>query len=109
MLIPLQQNLLIERNEEVSETVMRKSGIVVPGQVQSMQDEGLVLGTILYAPKDQNMLIDKTRPINEASLAVGDKVWYSKYSTSRILDDRDGFEGKLLDIVALEDVRVLQK
>ena len=104
MIIPLQQNLLIERDENTSKIVETKSGILVSAQAQ--QDEGLIIGTIVAAPKDQNMLIDKTRPLNDVLLAKGDKVWYSRYSTSKILQEEGA---DTYDIVAIEDVRAIVK
>lgn len=105
MIIPLNQNVLIERDEPTSGLIMRKSGIITPsGQVEN---EGLVTGTVLWAPKDQALLIDKDRQINDVPIKVGDKVWYSKYSTGIIADDREGQEGEYLDLVPLEDIRAL--
>lgn len=105
MIIPLNQNVLIERDENKSGLVVRKSGIVTPtGQVEN---EGLVLGVVIAAPKDQNLLIDKDRAINEKHINVGDKVWYSKYSAGLILDDRAEHEGDFLDLVPLEDIRAI--
>lgn len=84
---------------------MRKSGIVTPmGQVEN---EGLVYGTVLWAPKDQNLLIDKERSVNEVRIKVGDRVWYSKYSTGIVMDDRPENEGEYLDLVPLEDIRAI--
>lgn len=105
MIIPLNQNLLVERDNDTSGIVVRKSGIITPaGQVEN---EGLVTGTVLYAPKDQNLLIDKERAINERPIVVGDKVWYSRYSVGIIMDDRDNHEGEFLDLVPLEDLRAI--
>lgn len=105
MIIPLNQNILIERDEKTSKEVVRKSGIVTPtGQVEN---EGLVTGTVLYAPQDQNLLIDKERSVNERPIKVGDKVWYSRYSTGIVMDDREGKEGEFLDLVPLEDIRAI--
>ncbi|MCR4277833.1 MAG: co-chaperone GroES [Candidatus Berkelbacteria bacterium] len=105
MIIPLNQNVLVERDNKTSGIVVRKSGIVTPtGQVEN---EGLVYGTVLSAPKDQNLLIDSTRAINEREVRIGDKVWYSKYSTGLVLDDREGHDGEFLDLVPLEDLRAI--
>jgi co-chaperonin GroES (HSP10) len=105
MIIALNQNVLVERDKDKSNIVVRKSGIVTPtGQVEN---EGLVTGKVLFAPKDQNLLIDKSRPINEREIRVGDVVWYSKYSTGIILDDREGHDGEFLDLVPLEDLRAI--
>lgn len=105
MITPLNQNVLIERDAKTSEEVVRKSGIVTPtGQVEN---EGLVTGTVLHAPKDQNLLIDKSRSINEVELKAGDKVWYSKYSAGLALDDRAATKGNFLDLVPLEDIRAI--
>jgi co-chaperonin GroES (HSP10) len=105
MIIPLNQTVLIERDEKTSKEVVRKSGIVTPtGQVEN---EGLVAGKVLYAPKDQNLLIDKTRPLNERDVRVGDKVWYSKFSVGLVMDDRNEKLGQFLDIVPLEDIKAV--
>lgn len=105
MIIPLNQNVLVERDQQASGYVIRKSGIVTPtGQVEN---EGLVTGTVLYAPKDQNLLIDKERSVNEREIKVGDRVWYSRYSTGIIADDRPEHEGEFLDLVPLEDLRAI--
>jgi co-chaperonin GroES (HSP10) len=105
MIIPLNQTVLIERDEKTSKEVVRKSGIVTPtGQVEN---EGLVAGKVLYAPKDQNLLIDKTRPLNERDVCVGDKVWYSKFSVGLVMDDRNEKLGQFLDIVPLEDIKAV--
>lgn len=105
MIIPLNQNVLVERDKKQSDLIVRKSGIVTPtGQVEN---EGLVTGKVLYAPKDQNLLIDKDRAINERPIAVGDIVWYSRYSTGIVLDDRPDHEGEFLDLVPLEDLRAI--
>lgn len=105
MIIPLNQNVLIERDDKTSKEIVRKSGIVTPtGQVEN---EGLVKGAILYAPKDQNLLIDKSRPVNDVLVKEGDVVWYSRYSTGLVFDDREGKEGKFLDLVPLEDIRAV--
>lgn len=105
MILPLNQNLLIERDKKTSELVVRKSGIVTPqGQVEN---EGLVYGTVLYAPKDQHLLFDKERKVNDKDIEVGDRVWYSRYSAGLILDDREGHEGEFLDLVPLEDLRAV--
>ena len=105
MIIPLNQNLLIERDEKASKFVTRKSGIITPtGQVEN---EGLVTGTVMYAPKDQNLLIDKERTVNDVPIKVGDIVWYSQYSTGLVADDRPEKEGAFLDLVPLEDVRAI--
>jgi len=105
MIIPLNQNVLIERDQESSAFVQRKSGIITPtGQVEN---EGLVNGTVLWAPKDQNLLIDHTRNINEVAIKTGDRVWYSKYSVGIVADDREGHSGEFLDLVPLEDIRAI--
>lgn len=105
MITPLNQNVLVERDRGTSDMIIRKSGIITPkGQVE---DEGLVTGTILWAPKDQNLLIDKERAVNELHLEVGMKVWYSRYSTGIVFDDREEKEGELLDLVPLEDLRAV--
>jgi len=105
MILPLNQNVLIEQDKKTSEDIIRKSGIVTPlGQVES---EGLVMGTVLHAPKDQNLLIDKQRSINEVEIKVGDRVWYSRYSAGLVLDDRDGKQGEILNLVPLEDIRAI--
>lgn len=105
MILPLNQNVLIERDQDTSGIVVRKSGIVSPtGQVEN---EGLITGKVLYAPKDQNLLIDKDRPVNDELVKVGDTAWYSKYSTALVLDDREGHEGDYLDLVPLEDIRAI--
>lgn len=107
MIIPLNQNVLVERDENKSNLVVRKSGIVTPtGQVEN---EGLVYGTVIKAPKDQNLLIDSARAVNEVQIKEGDRVWYSKYSVGLVLDDRDNKEGKFLDLVPLEDLRAIIK
>jgi len=105
MIIPLNQNVLIEKDVAKTEFVTLKSGIVTPtGQVEN---EGLVFGKVIFAPKDQNLLIDKSRALNEVQLKVGDRVWYSKYSAGIIADDREGNVGKFLDLVPLEDIRAI--
>lgn len=105
MILPLNQNVLIEQDKKTSEEIIRKSGIVTPiGQVEN---EGLVMGTVISAPKDQNLLIDKDRSINEAVIKVGDRVWYSRYSAGLILDDREGKQGEILNLVPLEDIRAV--
>ena len=105
MILPLNQTVLIERDEKTSKEVVRKSGIVTPtGQVEN---EGLVTGTVLVAPKDQNLLIDKSRPLNEREVQVGDRVWYSKFSVGLIMDDREDRKGQFLDIVPLEDIKAV--
>lgn len=105
MILPLNQNVLIEQDKKTSEEIIRKSGIVTPlGQVES---EGLVMGTVLHAPKDQNLLIDKQRSINEVEIKVGDRVWYSRYSAGLVLDDREGKQGEILNLVPLEDIRAI--
>lgn len=104
-IVPLNQNLLVERDKKASDLVVRKSGIITPtGQVEN---EGLVTGTVLYAPKDQNLLIDKERSVNEREIKVGDRVWYSRYSTGIVMDDREGHEAEFLDLVPLEDLRAI--
>lgn len=104
-IIPLNQNCLVERNKQQSDIVVRKSGIITPtGQVEN---EGLVTGTVLVAPKDQNLLIDKERAVNDRPLKDGDIVWYSKYSTGLVLDDREEHDGEFLDLVPLEDIRAI--
>lgn len=100
-LIPLGQHCLIERDKEVSEWMQSKSGILIKDSVQ--EDEGLVFGTILKAPKDQNLFVDASRPINEIEIKPDMKVWYSKYSGKRVLDWRKT-DGSMLDIVPLEDL-----
>lgn len=102
----LNQSVLIERNKKKSDDlIVRKSGIVTPkGQVET---EGLVVGTVLVAPTDQNLLIDKSRAINDYTLKAGDQVWYSTYSAGLILDDREEKMGAFLDIVPLEDIRAV--
>jgi co-chaperonin GroES (HSP10) len=100
-LVPLGQHVLIERDTEVSEWMTSKSGILTPQSV--IEDEGLVFGTILSAPKDQNLLVDKDRPINEITIEKGMKVWYSKYSAKRVIDWRKK-DGTMLDVVPLEDL-----
>ena len=105
MILPLNQNVLIERDEKTSKEVVRKSGIVTPaGQVEN---EGLVTGTVLYAPADQNLLIDKSRAVNDRLITVGDRVWYSKYSVGLVFDDREDKQGEFLDLVPLEDIRAI--
>jgi co-chaperonin GroES (HSP10) len=105
MILPLNQNVLVERDEDKSGLIIRKSGIVTPtGQVEN---EGLVTGKVLYAPKDQNLLIDKARQVNDRLIKEGDVVWYSKYSTGLVLDDRPEKQGKFLDLVPLEDIRAI--
>lgn len=105
MITPLNQNVLIERDVKTSEEIIRKSGIVTPaGQIES---EGLVTGTVLFAPKDQNLLIDKTRSVNEVELKKGDKVWYSRYSAGLVMDDREEKKGQYLDLVPMEDIRAI--
>jgi co-chaperonin GroES (HSP10) len=105
MIIPLNQNVLVERDENKSGIVTRKSGIVTPtGQVEN---EGLVYGVVIHAPKDQNLLIDSNRAVNEVAIKEGDRVWYSRYSVGLVLDDRDNKEGKFLDLVPLEDLRAI--
>jgi len=105
MIIPLNQNCLIERDEKKSDFVVRKSGIITPtGQVEN---EGLVFGTVLRAPKDQNLLIDKERLVNDRVIKNGDRVWYSRYSAGLILDDRKESADEFLDLVPLEDIRAI--
>lgn len=105
MIIPLNQNILIERDDDTTQFVQRKSGIITPtGQVEN---EGLVVGTVLWAPKDQNLLIDKERNVNEVAIKVGDRVWYSKYSVGIVADDREDHTGEFLDLVPLEDIRAI--
>lgn len=105
MIIPLNQNVLVERDEKASGLVIRKSGIITPtGQVEN---EGLVKGLVLKAPKDQNLLIDKTRQLNEVNIKEGDTIWYSRYSAGLVMDDREDKEGKFLDMVPLEDIRAI--
>lgn len=105
MIIPLNQNVLVERDENKSGLIVRKSGIVTPtGQVEN---EGLIIGVVIAAPKDQNLLIDKDRAVNDREIKAGDKIWYSKYSAGLILDDREGREGEFLDLVPLEDIRAI--
>lgn len=105
MIIPLNQNCLIQRDEKKSDFVTRRSGIITPtGQVEN---EGLVYGTVLKAPKDQNLLIDKDRAINEHKIKEGDRVWYSRYSAGIIMDDRKENQGEYLDLVPLEDIRAV--
>lgn len=105
MIKPLTQNVLIERDEKTSNTIIAKTGVILPSG--SIEDEGLIYGTVLVAPKDQNMLIDKGRALSEYIIKESDYVWYSKFSACRILDDRKGKEGNLLDIVPLEDLRAV--
>lgn len=101
----LNQNVLIERDREKSDLVVRKSGIVTPkGQVDT---EGLTIGTVLVAPTDQNLLIDNNRAVNDVRIEPGQKVWYSKYSAGLIFDDREDHEGEFLDMVPLEDLRAV--
>lgn len=100
-LIPLGQHVLIERDPETSEWMQSKSGILTPTGV--VEDEGLVFGTVIQAPKDQNLLVDKTRPINEIEIKPEMKVWYSKYSSKRVIDWRKK-DGSMLDVVPLEDL-----
>ena len=105
MIKPLTQNVLIERDEKVSNTVMAKTGVILPSG--NVEDEGLIYGTVLSVPRDQNMLIDNSRALSEHVLKEGDYVWYSKFSACKILDDRKGKEGSFLDIVPLEDLRAV--
>jgi len=107
MIIPLNQSVLIERTKDKNDLVTLKSGIVTPtGQIEN---EGLVLGKVLKAPKDQNLLIDKSRAINEVELKEGDKVWYSQYSAGIIINDAKEIttENRYLDLVPLEDIRAI--
>jgi len=105
MITPLSQNVLIERDEKSSKVTVRKTGIVTPsGQVEN---EGLLTGIVLFSPKDQNLLIDKDRALNEVRLNEGDRVWYSRFSAGLILDDREGKQGHFLDLVPLEDIRAI--
>lgn len=105
MILPLNQRVLIERDEKTSKEVVRRSGIVTPtGQVEN---EGLVFGTVVHAPKDQNLLIDNSRPLNEREIRVGDRVWYSRFSAGLAMDDREGKEGRFLDLVPLEDIQAV--
>lgn len=109
MIIPLNQSVLIERIKDKENLVTLKSGIVTPtGQIEN---EGLVYGTVLKAPKDQNLLIDKSRKINEVDIKEGDKVWYSQYSAGIILNDKIDVtaDNKYLDLVPLEDIRAIVK
>lgn len=100
-IIPLSQHVLIERDDVTSEWMQSKSGILRPNSVQ--EDEGLMFGTVLHAPKDQNLLVDATRPINEIRIEPGMRVWYSKYSAKRVIDFRKK-DGSLLDVLPLEDI-----
>lgn len=105
MIIPLNQNVLVDRDKERSEFTIRKSGIITPmGQVEN---EGLVTGTVIYAPKDQSLLINQSRKVNDVDVKAGDRVWYSRYSTGIVMDDREGKEGEFLDLVPLEDLRAI--
>lgn len=107
MIIPLNQNVLIEREKNKEKVVTLKSGIVTPtGQIEN---EGLVYGTVLYAPKDQNLLIDNDRKINDVEIKKGDKVWYSQYSAGIILNDSEDVssDNRYLDLVPLEDIRAI--
>jgi len=108
MIIPLNQSVLIERLKDKGSEITLKSGIVTPtGQIEN---EGLVLGKVLKAPKDQNLLIDKSRAINEVEIKTDDKVWYSQYSAGIIVNDKiEGLtsENKYLDLVPLEDIRAI--
>ena len=110
MIIPLNQSVLIERVKDQGHEITLKSGIVTPtGQIEN---EGLVYGKVLYVPKDQYLLIDKSRKINEVDVKVGDKVWYSQYSAGIIKNDVSSeltAENKYLDIVPLEDIRAIVK
>jgi co-chaperonin GroES (HSP10) len=100
-LTPLGQHCLIERDKETSDWMQSKSGIFMPTGV--VEDEGLVFGTVISAPEDQNLLIDKTRPINSITVEKYMKVWYSKYSAKRVIDWRKK-DGSMLDVVPLEDL-----
>jgi len=100
-LTPLGQHVLIQRDKETSEWMQSKSGILTPTGV--VEDEGLVFGTVISAPKDQNLLVDSTRPINEIRIEPDMKVWYSKYSAKRVIDYREK-DGSMLDVVPLEDL-----
>jgi co-chaperonin GroES (HSP10) len=106
MIIPLGQSVLIERDKIKTETILRKSGVLKQANDQ-LQASGLCYGTVLYAPEDQNMLLDRSRPINPVSIQAGDRVWYSEFSVGYIEDDRDDHQGELLDMVPLEDIRAL--
>lgn len=107
MITPLNQSVLIERTKDKDTLVTLKSGIVTPtGQIEN---EGLVFGKVLKAPKDQNLLIDKSRSVNEIKIKEGDKVWYSQYSAGIILNDAKEItsENRYLDLVPLEDIRAI--
>lgn len=107
MIIPLNQSVLIQRIKDHDKLVTLKSGIVTPtGQIEN---EGLVYGKVLRAPKDQNLLIDKSRKINEVEIKTGDKVWYSQYSAGIIISEDKELtsDNKYLDLVPLEDIRAI--
>jgi len=106
MIQPLGQNVLIEKNKDQTELVKRASGLVQ--SQEQLKSEGLLMGTVIIAPQDQSLLIDFNRPITPGvTIKAGDQVWYSEYSAGHILDDRDGHQGELLDLVPLEDIRAL--
>jgi co-chaperonin GroES (HSP10) len=104
--VPLGQHVLIERDNEASDFMLSKSGILTPTGI--IEDEGLIFGLVLHAPEDQNLLIDKTRPINTIKIEEGMHVWYSKYSAKRVVDWRQR-DGSFLDIVPLEDLMAVVK
>lgn len=109
MIIPLNQNVLVERIKDKGKEITLKSGIVTPtGQIEN---EGLVYGKVLYAPKDQNLLIDKNRAVNDVELKKDDKVWYSQYSAGVIINDEKGIttDNQYLDLVPLEDIKAIIK
>jgi co-chaperonin GroES (HSP10) len=103
-IVVMGQNVLIRRDKTISEESLTKFGIYVP-TAGATQEEGLVFGIVISCPADQNLLIDKTRPISERQLKVGDRVWYSGYSACKIFDSEH--PGEYLDIIPLEDIRAV--
>ena len=107
MITPLNQSVLIERIKEDKKEIKLRTGIVT--ETGQIENEGLVFGKVLKAPKDQNLLIDKSRSVNEIVIGEGDKVWYSKYSAGIIKNDAKEVtnDNRYLDLVPLEDIRAI--
>jgi co-chaperonin GroES (HSP10) len=77
MIIPAKGRLLIKKLER--QEIIAESGVYLPGQ--TLQEEQLFYGEIVgiaNTPSDE---------FKDFPYKTGDKVWYSRYSSTKVVDD----------------------